>query len=578
MTEQLIALEFLHPNKYQPRQHEDPVVVQELAENIERNATDEFDGLLQAPTVRHIGEGHYELAFGHTRKAAFALLFNQGKSRYGRMRAYVRDLSDVQMFEAAVAENIKRRDLNPIEQAESMRRYMDEFGKTSAEAGEFFNCSEENVRAKVRLLNLPATVQDKMREGEINETAARSLLTLTRVLPNNEEALLETVKEIDNGERPEQAVEQVLRSSPDTKIITVNGDEDRGQFSTKAKTFKYLPELTVTEASHHCGVDPKVLRDYHDKGVWQLRIEKLSKGIQAIELPGSDNAEELERMRKIQHLVKPPACTACSLFATIDGVSFCGWVACFDRKKAASEEAELQKVSETVGIAVYSEKDGKALEMRRWNDKHENAFIKKHADLRLCRSHSYNTWEGIPSYFAVVAVGNLLQAWNKQEEKAKQGTEKREGVAPQRQRMINNIVETQTELFAWDVATPIFASALDGVAQVEFLECLLENSDFYPSNVLPDHHKDQLQAMKKAARLQLARRKIMFNLLFREGTPFSLNTAKRPATALAKEFQKVATTWGVKLPKDFLTKAAEYDEAVKLEIAELDKPDKDGAE
>lgn len=45
-----------------------------------------------------------------------------------------------------------------------------------------------------------------------------------------------------------------------------------------------------------------------------------------------------------------------------------------------------------------------------------------------------------------------------------------------------------------------------------------------------------------------------------------------------KYLQELATTWGVKLPKDFLTKAAEHDEAVKLEIAELDKPDKDGAE
>src|SRR5689334_20455436 len=180
MSEQLIALEFLQANPYQPRHNEDPVVVQELAENIERNATKEFDGLLQAPTVRAIGGGDYQLAFGHTRKAAFANLFNQGKSRYGRMRVYVRELTDVQMFEAAVAENIKRRDLNPIEQAESMRRYMDEFHKTSVEAGEFFNCSEENVRAKVRLLNLPAPVQEKMRAGEVNENTARTLLSMQR--------------------------------------------------------------------------------------------------------------------------------------------------------------------------------------------------------------------------------------------------------------------------------------------------------------------------------------------------------------------------------------------------------------
>lgn len=584
MKETFIHLDLLDPNPYQPRQHEDPAAIQELAENILRTATVDFDGLLQAPTVRAIGGDRYQLAFGHTRKAAFAYLFSQGHERYNIMRVFVRDLTDVQMFEAAVAENIKRRDLNPIEQAESMRRYMDEFGKTSAEAGEFFNCSEENVRAKVRLLNLPAMAQDKLRAGEINETAARSLLTLTRVLPNNEEALLETVKEIDNGERPEQAVEQVLRSSPNTKIITVNGDEDNGTFSTKAKTFKYLPVVTLNDVKHTLGVQSETV-------IWEGAIERLYKGDKKTHQEYfSDEPQKLEALDKLAHLIKPPACTACPLFAVIDGFGFCGWVACFDRKKAASEEAELHKVSETVGIAVYSKEDGAAKVISQWNEKHKALFTKKHADLRLRipGSFNYNNFEGIPSHLQVVVVGKTLEALKKAEEKTAAEIEARHdapAINYERRRAMQQIRDAQISLFTWEQALPVFAKVLESVVCIDLLDKIddeLITGDFLE---LPEDAKlsdKDLETMKKKpARLALLRKRVVYKLLDSrmEYTEVKkIEGSKTPVVLFAKHLQELATTWSVKLPKDFLTKAAEHDQAVKLAIAELDKPDKDGAE
>src|SRR5688500_16115493 len=76
-----------NPTTSQERVGEDPEAVKELAENILHNATDDFDGLLQIPTVRPIKPGHYEMAFGHTRLAAFNYLVEQGYERYGSMRA-----------------------------------------------------------------------------------------------------------------------------------------------------------------------------------------------------------------------------------------------------------------------------------------------------------------------------------------------------------------------------------------------------------------------------------------------------------------------------------------------------------
>ena len=126
------------PNPWQPRQGEDPAVVAELAASIKKN------GLMQIPSARRVN-GHYQLAFGHTRLAAFKL---NGETS---MPLFERELTDLQMFEMGVSENIKRRDLNPIEEAEAMRRYMADFDKNSVETAEFFNCSPEKVRSTVRL-------------------------------------------------------------------------------------------------------------------------------------------------------------------------------------------------------------------------------------------------------------------------------------------------------------------------------------------------------------------------------------------------------------------------------------------
>ncbi len=90
----------------------------------------------------------------------------------------VRDLTDEEMFRYAVSENLKRQDLTPIEEARAMVRYRDEFGKTSAEIGELFGISDATVRGKIRLLKLPAVVQDLIRRRQITEGAARALINM----------------------------------------------------------------------------------------------------------------------------------------------------------------------------------------------------------------------------------------------------------------------------------------------------------------------------------------------------------------------------------------------------------------
>jgi len=114
--------------------------------------------------------------------------------------------------EAAVAENIQRRDLNPIEMALAMQRYMDGFGKTSEECGQFFGCSAATVRGKVRLLELPDEAQTRLAGGTISEGTARTLLSMARVA--DEAQIIETIKQIeenDDDQLPEVIVDQAVR-------------------------------------------------------------------------------------------------------------------------------------------------------------------------------------------------------------------------------------------------------------------------------------------------------------------------------------------------------------------------------
>lgn len=567
-----IPLEKIVYNRYQPRKTMDAGELEKLAGSILQNT------MLQKPTARPQADGCYELAFGHRRFEAYKLLAAQQGSAFSAMPLIIRELTDEQMFDLAWDENEERADLNPIDEGKAYETWMREFGKTSKEAGLRFHTSEENIRAKIRLGTLPELAKEKVRNGELNETAARSLLTITRLFPGNEFPLKQAIEEIQvQGEKPEAALASVLRTEGRAKII---GSESDGHFSMKAKTFKYLPELTrkaamealdyennewVRHAFAGYGVDiPEAI------GYFKTNIHYLA---------AHDQPELL--IEKLNHLINPPACTACQFFAQVDGTGYCAMPACFDRKKEAAEEDELHKVSEKTGIAVYTEADGVAKELNRWNDKHHNAFNKKHADLRLRKSTRYNTWEGIPSYFAVVAVGNLFKTWKKADEQTKAFNDARNSdsgsrVDYERQRAIRQIRDSQTSLFAWEFAAPLFATVLDGVTQIDVLMRI--EDEMMTGDVLDqpkvDLDEKSLNKLSKPARLSLLRKVIVYKMLDSRmdfNTSKKITDSKAQVSAFAKHLQGLATAWGVKLPKDFEAQAQTYDEAIKLAVAELDQ-------
>ena len=179
MTVQLINTKFILPNPYQTREGEDPLHVKSLAMSIFEQ------GMLQIPTGR-IAPGQQgksaskdtlvQLAFGHSRLAAYKFLADAGNEGFEFFAVNIVQLTDNQMFENAVAENLERKDLTPIEEARAMEKYQTEFHKTSKEVGDLFHLSDSAVRNKMRLLNLPEEIQTALREGKMTEGAARELL------------------------------------------------------------------------------------------------------------------------------------------------------------------------------------------------------------------------------------------------------------------------------------------------------------------------------------------------------------------------------------------------------------------
>ena len=117
-----------------------------------------------------------QLAFGHSRLAAFKFLTDTGTAGFQSIPLNLVEMTDEQMFQAAVAENRERKDLSPIEEAMAMKVYINQFHKTSEEVGQLFHLSDSAVRGKLRLLNLPEEIRACVGKT-ITEGGARELVT-----------------------------------------------------------------------------------------------------------------------------------------------------------------------------------------------------------------------------------------------------------------------------------------------------------------------------------------------------------------------------------------------------------------
>ena len=161
-----LAVGDLQPGRYQPRARMDPETLAELAESIKNQ------GVMQPILARPLGAGRYEIVAGERRwrAARMAGLTN--------VPALVRDVPDRHALAIALIENIQREDLNPLEEATGVKRLIEEFGMTHAEAAGALGRSRAAITNALRLLELAPPVQELMRDGKLDMGHARALLVL----------------------------------------------------------------------------------------------------------------------------------------------------------------------------------------------------------------------------------------------------------------------------------------------------------------------------------------------------------------------------------------------------------------
>ena len=153
----------LTPQPGQPRRTFDDTALEELAQSIAAR------GVLQPILVRPHGR-NYQIVAGERRWRAAQ------RARLHEVPVIVRELNDADTFEIALLENIQRRDLNAVEEADAYKRLITEFGHTQEALAKLVNKSRSHIANLLRLLDLPESVQMLLVEGRIDMGHARALI------------------------------------------------------------------------------------------------------------------------------------------------------------------------------------------------------------------------------------------------------------------------------------------------------------------------------------------------------------------------------------------------------------------
>ncbi|HCY5991532.1 TPA: ParB/RepB/Spo0J family partition protein [Staphylococcus aureus] len=160
-----IDISYIKPNPYQPRKTFDENHLNDLADSIKQY------GILQPIVLRKTVQGYY-IVVGERRFRASEI----AGLKY--VSAIIKDLTDEDMMELAVIENLQREDLNAIEEAESYQRLMTDLKITQQEVAKRLSKSRPYIANMLRLLHLPKKIADMVKDGRLTSAHGRTLLAI----------------------------------------------------------------------------------------------------------------------------------------------------------------------------------------------------------------------------------------------------------------------------------------------------------------------------------------------------------------------------------------------------------------
>ena len=233
----------IEPNHDQPRKDFDEKSLSELAESIEQH------GVLQPLVVRPLANGSYQLVAGERRWRAARI------AGLTEVPVVIKELTDEEVIEIAMIENLQREDLNPLEEALGYRYMMDELNITQEQAAEKVGKSRPAVANALRLLKLPNEIQDMVKNNLISPGHARALLGF-----DSKDMILQTAKMIIKEDLSVREVENLVKKSK--KIPKVAKQQKRDKFFSEV-------EIALVE---NLGRKVKIKEAKQDAGVLEIEF------------------------------------------------------------------------------------------------------------------------------------------------------------------------------------------------------------------------------------------------------------------------------------------------------------------
>lgn len=212
----------IEPNREQPRKEFDEQALSELAQSISQH------GLLQPLLVRPLPLGGYQIVAGERRYRACRM------AGITEVPAVIRELGDSEVMELALIENLQREDLTPLEEAQGYKTLMDEHNFSQEDVAKSVGKSRPAVANALRLLKLPQSVAEYLKQGKISAGHARALLAL-----ESEKQMSELAEEIVKKDLSVRAAEKLCKRKP---------DKQKPNKPEKNLPFYTMVELEMTEA------------------------------------------------------------------------------------------------------------------------------------------------------------------------------------------------------------------------------------------------------------------------------------------------------------------------------------------
>lgn len=212
----------IEPNRQQPRKEFDEQALSELAESISQH------GLLQPLLVRPLTLGGYQIVAGERRYRASRM------AGLTEVPVIIRELSDTETMEIALIENLQREDLTPVEEALGYKALIDEHNFSQDEVAKSVGKSRPTITNSLRLLKLPESVMEYLKEGKISAGHARALLML-----EDESLMIELAEEIVSKDLSVRQVEKICKKKPKA---------EKEEKTEKKPSFYSMVELALSES------------------------------------------------------------------------------------------------------------------------------------------------------------------------------------------------------------------------------------------------------------------------------------------------------------------------------------------